>query len=132
MTSQDQAELTQSLITTNTIAARLWMEEAANLASQGHEQARAVVDMGNTEQGQRALWELTTHIDLAIAACAFDLPAADEESREALLAVVAAHPQTRWVIDQHQEDLPLDEVNEALSGARLEHAKARLDAWLAP
>lgn len=132
MTNQDQAELTQSLITNNTIAAQLWMEEAANLASQGHEQARAVVELAATEQGQRALWELTTHLDLAIAACAFGLPADDQGSRQALLDLVATHPSTRWVIEQHLEDLPLDEVNEQLSGSDLTQANARLAAWLTP
>ena len=131
MTSQDQDDLIQSTIDANTLAARLWFQDVSILAQSGNEDAQALVELNKTEEGQRTLWTLITNINHAISSVAFDLPANDAASTVSLRAITKRHPQARWVIDQHRQDMPLEEVNPALAEdeAALAKANARLDVW---
>ena len=131
MTYQDQDDLIQATIDANTLAARLWFQEVSVLAQAGDGSAQAIVELNKIEDGQRSLWTLITNINHALSSTAFDLLAHDDASRATLRALVKAYPQTRWVIDQHRKNVPLEEVNPALAEdpAALEKAAARLDKW---
>ena len=132
MSSLAQNEIVQTLIDNNTQAAQQWLEDARLGAQAGDEDARALVALTETDEGKRALWAATCHIDLAIASCAFELPhEEDGNSNGALAELVRAHPPIRWLIEQHRVEFPLDDVNEDLHGQALADANARLVRWFA-
>lgn len=66
MSSIAQNEIVQTLIDNNTQAAQQWLEDARLRAQAGDEDARALVALTETDEGKRALWAATCHIDLAM------------------------------------------------------------------
>lgn len=131
MTSQDQDELIQATIDANTLAARLWFQDISILAQSGDATAQYLVDLNQTQEGQRTLWTLITNINHAVSSCAFELHADDTGSAASLRAITKKHPAARWVLEQHRKDMPLDEVNPSLldDHTALARANTRLDLW---
>lgn len=130
MTKSAQSEITQSLVYTNTQAAQAWMGSISRMAQQGNEQAQAIFEMTQAEEGLRAVWEFVATINAALASCAFELPFDDLQSAKSLANLVDQYPQLQWAVDQHRENFPLNDLNEDLEGMALENANARLEAWL--
>lgn len=123
-------EINQSLIQTNTRAAQAWVDKVRQEAQSGNARAKAVLEMTHDEDGKRAIWAFVSLINLALAACAMELPVDEEDSKKKLADVIERFPQLGWGIEDHLAEFPLEDLNEDLTGASLVRARDRLKRWV--
>lgn len=123
----------QYLMEANADTILLWREMAEEMATQGGEtadQARRFQLFCDDAAHRNDLWRFATTLNLALGACAYQVPADDDDGRQVIAEMTQAHPELAWILRIERDGFDFREINPDLSDEALDQAKKRLAAWL--
>lgn len=123
----------QFVMENNAETVKIWKQmahDAIDLGEDGWESAQRFLDLLETPSTANDVWTFACTLNLALSACAYQLPIDDRDAHDTLQALVKKHACLGWILAQERPTIGLEEINVELTGEALDQANARLNTVL--